>query len=73
MENERSSLVTIGGEQYEMVLTTRATNYYAPYPSPTEGAFYFAGECKAIAVCPGVSHGQDIVAENSAFLQQKYL
>lgn len=48
-------------------------NYYAPYPSPTEGAFYFAGECKAIAVCPGVSHGQDIVAENSAFLQQKYL
>ena len=25
MENERSSLITIGGEQYEMVLTTRAT------------------------------------------------
>ena len=25
MTNERSSLITIGGEQYEMVLTTRAT------------------------------------------------
>ena len=25
MENERSSLITIGGEQYEMILTTRAT------------------------------------------------
>ena len=25
MENERSSVITIGGEQYEMVLTTRAT------------------------------------------------
>ena len=25
MENERSSLITIGGEKYEMVLTTRAT------------------------------------------------
>ena len=25
MTNERSSLITIGGEQYEMILTTRAT------------------------------------------------
>ena len=25
MENERSSIITIGGEQYEMILTTRAT------------------------------------------------
>lgn len=48
-------------------------NYYAPYPSPTEGAFYFAGQCKAIAICPDVAHGENIVAENSAFLQQKYL
>lgn len=25
MTNERSSLITIGGEKYEMILTTRAT------------------------------------------------
>ncbi|MGN0651144.1 MAG: hypothetical protein ACI4KM_11960, partial [Oscillospiraceae bacterium] len=45
-------------------------NYYAPYPAPAEGAFYFAGQCKAIAICPDVAHGENIVAENSAFLQQ---
>ena len=55
------------------VVRNQSYNYYAPYPSPTEGVFYFGGQCKAITICPGVAHGQDIVAENSAFLQQKYL
>lgn len=29
MTNERSSLITIGGEQYEMILTTRATKAFS--------------------------------------------
>lgn len=55
------------------IVRNQQYNYYAPYPSPTEGAFYFAGQCKAIAICTGVSHGQDVVSENSAYLKQKYL
>lgn len=29
MENERSSMITIGGEEYELILTTRATKEIA--------------------------------------------
>ena len=41
MSKERSAAITIGGKEYDLVLTTRATNERIPVGQMTQGVTFF--------------------------------